>query len=68
MIKLRKFETVLLIFKYFCEKVRDFEVILRKEFEFWKNYKENLRNFEKLMENFEVFKKINKTEEMFNKI
>ena len=47
---MRKFETVLLIFKYICEKVRDFEVLLRKEYEFWKNYKQNSRNFEKLME------------------
>ena len=56
---MRKYETVLLIFKYFCEQ----EVILRKELEFWKIYKENSRNFEKLMENFEVCKKIFKTVE-----
>ena len=68
MLHLRKVETVLLIFKYFCEKVKDFEVILRKGLEFWKIYKENSRNFEKLMENFEVFKKIYKTVEKLNKI
>ena len=33
-VQLRKFETVLLIFKYFCDKVKDFEVILRKKLEF----------------------------------
>ena len=32
-----KFETVLLIFKYFCEKVEDFEVILRTNSNFEKN-------------------------------
>ena len=61
-----KFEKVLLIFKCFCEKVKDFEVILRKELEFSKNYKKNLRNFE--IENFEVFKKILNTIDKFNKI
>ena len=65
---MRKFETVWLILKKFCEKVKDFELILRKELEFWKNYKKTLRNFEKLMEYFEVLKKILKTEEKFNKI
>ena len=32
--QLRKFETFLLILKYFCKKVKDFELILRKDLEF----------------------------------